>query len=333
MQRRSKRKRRSDPLNLEKERITKQQWRSDARNKAAENTFGTKTKSLKRKTQTYYDKEKRSAKQKKYGLNITDCIEIFHESISAGPIYVCSCCHQTWFKQSVSEAKSISSDQRARFLTKLQSAENKEWICTTCRVNILCNKVPKLSVLNGMKWPDKPKELELFPLEERLISLRIPFMQIRELPRGRQLSVKGNVVNVPVDIQPVVEALPRPLDENVTIPVKLKKKLSHKSCAFTENVRPLRVLVALHWLMNHSNLYKHTNVDIDEEWIKKVTESSNEILNELICSDTETFSSKETTDIPNTCDNRITDVSNDHLSHQSTTQTNKCKPDDENMFD
>jgi hypothetical protein len=27
-------------------------------------------------------------------------------------------------------------------------------------------------------------------------------MQIRELPSGGQFSVKGNVVNVPVDIQP-----------------------------------------------------------------------------------------------------------------------------------
>ena len=49
-------------------------------------------------------------------------------------------------------------------------------------------------------------------------------MQIRELPRGRRLSIKGNVVNVPVDIQPVVKTLPRPLDENITIAVKLKKR-------------------------------------------------------------------------------------------------------------
>ena len=41
-------------------------------------------------------------------------------------------------------------------------------------------KVPKLSVANGMKWPDKPPELDLHQLEERLISLRLPFMQVRE---------------------------------------------------------------------------------------------------------------------------------------------------------
>lgn len=137
-----------------------------------------------------------------------------------------------------------------------------------------------------MEWPTKPKELDLFPLEERLIALRIPFMQIRELPRGRQLSVKGNVVNVPVDIQPVVNALPRPFDENVTVAVKLKKKMSFKSCAFSENVRPLRVLVALNWLMKNSIMYKDAHVDIDDDWIKSVTDNSCEMIEEFVSQET-----------------------------------------------
>lgn len=107
-----------------------------------------------------------------------------------------------------------------KFSTGKFSFDGKEYICTSCKANILNNKVPKLSVLNGMQWPDKPKELELYPFEKRLIALRIPFMQMRELPRGQQYSVKGNVVNVPVEIQPVVDALPRPLDEHFTVPVK-----------------------------------------------------------------------------------------------------------------
>ena len=65
-----------------------------------------------------------------------------------------------------------------------------------------------------MKWPNRPPELNLHQLEERLIALRIPFMQIRELPRGGQYYLKGNVINVPVDIQPTINSLPRPMDEN-----------------------------------------------------------------------------------------------------------------------
>ena len=117
-----------------------------------------------------------------------------------------------------------------------------------------------------MKWPDKPPELNLHQLEERLIALRIPFMQIGELPRGRQYSLKGNVINVPVDIQPTINCLPRPMDENFTVAIQLKKKLSYKKVDFKENVRPLRVLSALHWLMNNSDLYKKSGIVVDDNW-------------------------------------------------------------------
>ena len=60
-----------------------------------------------------------------------------------------------------------------------------------------------------MKFPDKPTELNLSNLEERLISLRIPFMQVRALARGGQFSLKGSVVNVPADVEPTIRALPR----------------------------------------------------------------------------------------------------------------------------
>jgi len=100
-----------------------------------------------------------------------------------------------------------------------------------------------------MGFPEKPKELELYPLKERLVSLRIPFMQIRRLPRG-QFSVKGNVVNVPVDIQPTINSLPRNRDKSGTIAVKLKKRLQYKKSDFSENVRPVAVMCALIRLFN-----------------------------------------------------------------------------------
>jgi hypothetical protein len=59
-----------------------------------------------------------------------------------------------------------------------------------------------------MKFSTKPAQLEFYQLEERLIALRIPFMQIRELPRGSQLSIEGSVVNVPTDVQSIVNSLP-----------------------------------------------------------------------------------------------------------------------------
>ena len=72
---------------------------------------------------------------------------------------------------------------------------NSEWICTTCHSNLKRGKLPSCSKANKMSFPKKPELLNLTPLDERLISpSSIPFMQIRELPRGAQLSIHRNIV-------------------------------------------------------------------------------------------------------------------------------------------
>ena len=176
----------------------------------------------------------------------------------------------------------ISAESKRLHCTDFTSVGNEEWICHTCLSALRESKTPKLSVANGMKWPDKPPELNLHQLEERLIALCIPFMQIRELPRGGQYSLKGNVINVPVDIQPTINCLPRPMDEKFTVAIQLKKKLSYKRVDFKENVRPLRVLTALHWLMNNSELYKKSGLMVDDNWFQEVTESAEDTVREFL---------------------------------------------------
>lgn len=87
----------------------------------------------------------------------------------------------------------------------------------------------------------KPDVLNLTSLEEGLISPRIPFMQIHELPRGVQLSIHGNIVNVPSDVNSTVHCLPKPISESQTIPIKLKRHLSYKHHYQFQNVRPKKV--------------------------------------------------------------------------------------------
>ena len=166
--------------------------------------------------------------------------------------------------------------------TDFTSVGNGEWICHTCLSTLRESKPPKLSVANGMKWPNKPPELNLHQLEERLIARFIPFMQIRELPRDGQYSLKGNVINVPVDIQPTINCLPRPMGENFTVAIQLKKKLSYKKVNSKENERPLRVLTALHCLMNNSELYKKkSGIIVDDNWSQEVTESAENTVREF----------------------------------------------------
>ena len=273
----SKKKARENPYVLECERIKKLQKRQEKRKFNYDSGINVPRKRGKNDTDTL-------PKSHQKDLTIEESIKKFHSDISIGPLYVCSCCHQTWFRKSVSMLKNthISAESRRLYCTDFTSVGNEEWICHTCLSALRESKPPKLSVANGMKWPDKPPELNLHQLEERLIALRIPFMQIRELPRGGQYSLKGNVINVPVDIQPTINCLPRPMDENFTVAIQLKKKLSYKKVDFKENVRPLRVLSALHWLMNNSELYKKSGIVVDDSWFQEVTESAEDTVREFL---------------------------------------------------
>ena len=274
----SKKKARENAYVRECERIKKQQVRQEKRKFDDTSEVTTPRKRYKHDTDNFPKTHKKDLK------TIEEAIKQFHSDISIGPLYVCSCCHQTWFRKSVSKLMNvhISAESKQQHCTDFISVNNEEWICHTCLSALRDSKIPKLSVTNGMKWPIKPPELNLHQLEERLIALRIPFMQIRELPRGGQYSLKGNVINVPVDIQPTINCLPRPMDENFTVAIQLKKKLSYKTVDFKENVRPLRVLTALHWLMNNSKLYKKSGIVINDDWFREVNESAEETVREFL---------------------------------------------------
>ncbi|GIY38031.1 ATP-dependent DNA helicase [Caerostris darwini] len=121
----------------------------------------------------------------------------------------------------------------------------------------------------GFRYPEQPSCLsELNDLEERLVALRIPFMQIRELGRDRQYGIKGSVTNVPNDLHKSVDCLHRNVNDSATIYVKLKKRLSFKSHFMYQCVNPNRVYNAALYLMNKP-LYQSQNVNIDLEWLEK----------------------------------------------------------------
>ena len=199
-------------------------------------------------------------------------IKSFHNSIQLGPEYICTCCDQLWFKSSVKQCsvnlyKSCSPNILNISITGRNSVDNREWICWTCDWALKNGKLPACAKANKMTFPVKPDVLNLTPLEERLISPRIPFMQICELPRGGQLSIHGNVVNVPADVNSTVHLLPRLLSESQTIPVKLKRRLSYKHHCKFESVRPRKVLEGLQYLVQTSKLFQDEGIQIDTDWI------------------------------------------------------------------
>ena len=178
---------------------------------------------------------------------------------------------QTWFKTSVHNTKNIkfANKKEEEILKKCQvgwtSVNNIEWICNSCRISISKLKPPKLSTYNKLGFPPRPPELELYPLEECFVAPRIPFMQFRQLQCGGQQSVIGNMVNVPNDIAPMVNTLPRHMNDTDTITIKFKRKRQYKRWELKENVRPLAVWKAANYLCKNSKLYK--DVQIDTAWL------------------------------------------------------------------
>lgn len=87
-----------------------------------------------------------------------------------------------------------------------------------------------------------------------------------QAPRGRQLKIHGNIVNVPADVSHTVTMLPRLHSQTATIKVNLKRKLQYKSSALSLNVRPDKVVQAAKWLMSNSTLYKDEKILFNEDW-------------------------------------------------------------------
>ena len=204
------------------------------------------------------------AKEKKIEILISK----FHDIVSHGPLYICSCCDQLWYKHSVSSADKVtqSNPTAERYLHQRKSVNNQEWLCKTCRNYLLKNKVPPVALLNGMKFPVKPEFFDLNELECRLLAPRLAFQKLMQAPRGRQFKLHENVVNVLAEVSDTVNMFPRLPSETGTIKVNLKRRLQYKSSALSLNVRPHKVVQAARWLMINSSLYRQEGIILNQNW-------------------------------------------------------------------
>ena len=193
----------------------------------------------------------------------------FHKLVFHGPLYICSCCGQLWYKHSVSCTDTIRKSNPAtaqKYLTNRKSVQDKEFLCRTCPNYLAKNKVPPSALVNGMQFATKPEFFDLNELECRLLAPRIAFQKLMQAPRGRQFKIHGNVVNVPADVSDTVSTLPRLLTETGTIKVNLKRRLQYKSSALSLNIRPHKVVQAANWLISKSSLYRQEGRTVNQNW-------------------------------------------------------------------
>ncbi len=201
-----------------------------------------------------------------------------------GPSVVCTCCLQLWFPDNCAPLRNMTfpNMERVEECRTGTLFEDKEWLCSTCTRHLKEDRIPPVSYANGMKFCNIPNELVLCQMEERCVALRQPFFQIRELPNGGQQSIKGNVVNVPMDVSKTINQLPRNLNETETIGIKFKKKVSYKKCDYKENIRPQVVIRAAKYLIANSELYQAHNVKINETWQEKSAACKDDSLKTLM---------------------------------------------------
>lgn len=188
--------------------------------------------------------------------------------MSDGPLFVCTSCNQSWFRENVHQANFLKCNVslKLKCTNGTKSVNNIEWVCLTCKLHLNAGKIPECSIGNGMKFPHIPSELKgLTQLEERLISPRIPFMMIREQLRGGQFCIKGNVVNVPSDVNKTVRLLPRSINDDETILVRFKRKLSYDTNVYQETIRTNKVVNAVKFLVN-TPVFQAEGVKLDENW-------------------------------------------------------------------
>ncbi|GFV76731.1 ATP-dependent DNA helicase [Trichonephila clavipes] len=94
--------------------------------------------------------------------------------------HVCSVCERLWFKD---DLRSASLQHYTILKTIVPHLEIKDvFLCNTCVASLNNNSIPMMASYNGFKFPKKPDYLPPLDLvSERLVSPRIPFMQIRRL--------------------------------------------------------------------------------------------------------------------------------------------------------
>ena len=186
--------------------------------------------------------------------------ENFKREIQSGPIYPCNICHRTFTRNGVIELseKYISKlNSKCSGLYQTVAEENvfmndKQYICLTCNRWLMHKqKIPPLSVKNGLTIENIPCELDLSELSNVLVAKNIIFLKLFKLPKSRWSALKDKIINVPITDDDILRtlseltSLPRLPDQAGLIPVQLKRKMSYKSAVQEAYIDPQKLITAV----------------------------------------------------------------------------------------
>lgn len=208
-----------------------------------------------------------SASYNTYARNSSAHIQFNKQFIQNDFGYACKICNRLWFKSDLKTLDEESFEFIRTFLPDVH--ENSIAVCSTCRTSIKIKSIPKMAAHNGFEYPTIPDNFRNCPLDlvsERLVSPRIPFMQIRRLRHVHgQYGIYGQVINVPVEVNTMVNKLPRNINDDHCIYVHIKRKKIHKS-SFLHGLINKRIIKKWLQYLVKTPLYTTYDITIDEQF-------------------------------------------------------------------
>ncbi|XP_071150816.1 uncharacterized protein [Mytilus edulis] len=238
------------------------------------------------KRELRYREKKILLVQKRRTKCVDDIAEWFRRQVRDGPSYICAVCIKLKFRKQVLELHKdkydkkdeqsaavankcitfqFKSDCTDKCPIKCPTISHKLWICYTCHRHLLKGKIPADASANGLQLPTIPEELKsLNLLEKQLVSLRIPFMKLVQLPKGNQRGIIGPCVSVPTDVQKTVQILPRSDDETQVVRCKLKRKQSYIGYCQYEFVSTKKICKGIESLKERNPYYQ--DIAFNDKW-------------------------------------------------------------------
>ncbi len=154
--------------------------------------------------------------------------------------------------------------------------------CKQCLNSLEADKLPSLSVANGMDFGKCPPELENLTIVEKMLigayRTSMCVVKFKEIAgKGtEQRGLKGNCITFPQDIESITtslkaKSLPHDVDdlpEVVKVVYIGNSPPSKKQLQNVLNVRRKKVLDALQWLKRHHKQY--SSIPIDDDKMKKI---------------------------------------------------------------
>ena len=195
-------------------------------------------------------------------------IKKFREEITKGPYFICVVCNRSLYRKSVLTFNETKYDVNVlveRFCyEKVNSYDGCQYICKTCDTKLKKKKIPCQAVWNKLQLFEFPHHIPcLNKLERVIIAKRILFSKIITMPKGQFRKIKGAICNVPIEADTICNILPRGIDSNGLILLKLKRKLCYRGHVLFESVRPDIVQTALNYLKQNNPLYNNVEININ----------------------------------------------------------------------